>query len=63
MGEYGLGFSASEMRSPDGCRGTVHFLDIINSDMSGQPWTVTNAICIYEEDAGILWRKMDPLTR
>lgn len=58
-----MGFSASEIRAPDGCRGSVYFMDTVNNDMAGQPWTVKNAFCIYEEDAGILWRKMDPVTR
>jgi primary-amine oxidase len=63
VGEYGLGFSASELQSPDGCRGSVYFMDAVYNDMTGQPNTIKNAFCVYEEDAGILWRKMDPVTK
>jgi len=57
-----MGFSASELRSPDGCRGSVFYYDSVNNDMAGNPSILRNTICIYEEDAGILWRKMDPVT-
>jgi primary-amine oxidase len=62
MGQYFLGFSASELRSPDACRGSVYFYDSVHNDMAGNPVTLQNTICIYEEDAGILWRKKDPET-
>ncbi|OXA61946.1 copper methylamine oxidase [Folsomia candida] len=62
VGEYGLGFSASELRSPDGCRGTTYFIDLITNDMAGSGQAIKNGICVYEEDAGILWRKMHTIT-
>jgi len=63
VGEYGLGFSASELRSPEDCRGSVYSMDMVNHDMNGKPSILKNTLCIFEEDSGMLWRKMDPITQ
>jgi len=57
-----MGFVASELRSPDICRGSVYFKDFVVNDMFGNPVVRKNSVCIYEEDVGILWRKKDPDT-
>jgi len=38
------------------CLGEIRYLDAVLSDESGTPQTITNAICMHEEDYGILWK-------
>lgn len=62
-GEYGVGFNVNEIdpRS-EVCKGSVVYLNSTVNTMSGDVKKLMNTICIYEEDAGILWRKKDPIT-
>jgi Cu2+-containing amine oxidase len=39
-----------------GKQGTIHYMDGVISDINGDPLTIKNAICIHEEDAGLLWK-------
>jgi len=34
-------------------------MDATMHDVNGNPWTIPQAICIHEEDAGILWKHVD----
>jgi primary-amine oxidase len=60
-GEFGLGrwpFLNSLTLGCD-CLGVIHYLDAIGCDEAGNPFKVDNAICIHEEDYGILWKHQD----
>jgi primary-amine oxidase len=60
-GEFGLGrapFLNSLTLGCD-CLGEIRYLDSIQSDERGKPFTVEQAICIHEEDYGILWKHQD----
>jgi primary-amine oxidase len=41
------------------CLGVIHYLDVAYADEQGNPHTLANAICIHEEDYGILWKHVD----
>jgi primary-amine oxidase len=41
------------------CKGTIHYLDAHFPTRSGGLRTIKNAICIHEEDAGILFKHTD----
>jgi primary-amine oxidase len=58
-GEYNLGRLASPMRLGCDCLGEIRYLDVLLSDEQGQPVTITNGICVHEEDFGVLWRHWD----
>ena len=58
-GEYGLGVLASSLTLGCDCLGEIRYLDAVMADSDGKPWTIHNAICIHEEDAGILWKHFD----
>lgn len=62
MGHYGLGVRANTLSSPEDCRGEAVFFDAIGHFGDGTPKLVKNAICIYEEDDGVLWRKGSPFS-
>jgi primary-amine oxidase len=58
-GEWGLGRLANSLSLGCDCLGEIRYLDAVAADEQGNPTTLANAICIHEEDAGILWRHQD----
>ncbi|WP_216897519.1 primary-amine oxidase [Nocardia alni] len=61
-GEYGLGRMANSLRLGCDCLGEIVYLDAVMADDDGNPAVIENAICIHEEDAGILWKHTDWVT-
>ncbi|KAG0150116.1 hypothetical protein CROQUDRAFT_38837 [Cronartium quercuum f. sp. fusiforme G11] len=59
VGEYGLGNLANSLSLGCDCLGEIRYLDAINISNSGKANVVKNAICIHEEDAGLLWKHTD----
>ena len=62
VGEWGLGRMANSLTLGCDCLGEIHYLDAIIPDEQGNPNVTTNAICIHEEDFGILWKHADLLS-
>jgi primary-amine oxidase len=58
-GEWGLGRMVNSLALGCDCLGEIRYLDAVFADEHGQPQTKTNAICIHEEDYGILWKHWD----
>jgi primary-amine oxidase len=59
IGEYGLGKLTNSLALGCDCLGTIAYLDADLNDMSGEVFHIDKAICIHEEDAGILWKHWD----
>ncbi|KAH7102431.1 peroxisomal copper amine oxidase [Auriculariales sp. MPI-PUGE-AT-0066] len=59
VGEYGIGTQAMELSLGCDCLGTIAYMPGYYIGHSGEPVVVENAICIHEEDAGILWKHAD----
>ncbi len=59
VGEYGFGPFANSLTLGCDCLGEIRYLDAHFAGPDGQAMTTTNAICIHEEDAGILWKHYD----
>ena len=58
-GEYMFCRYTNSLRLGCDCLGEIHYLDAtINNDL-GEPVTIENAICIHEEDYGLLWKHND----
>jgi primary-amine oxidase len=55
-GEYGIGMLANALELGCDCLGEVRYLDAVVSDAAGKPVTLRNAVCMHEEDFGILWK-------
>ncbi len=55
-GEYGLGLLANALELGCDCLGNIHYFDVPAADPSGTPYVMKNAICMHEEDYGILWK-------
>ncbi len=60
-GEWGLGRMVNSLELGCDCLGAVHYLDATFATERGDPYVVPNAICIHEEDYGILWKHQDML--
>ncbi|CEJ88356.1 Putative Amine oxidase [[Torrubiella] hemipterigena] len=59
VGEYGTGLMTNSLKLGCDCKGAIHYLDAIMSTNSGQAAVLKNAICIHEEDNGILYKHTD----
>jgi primary-amine oxidase len=59
IGEWGLGFMTTSLEHGCDCLGEIRYLDAVVHDTRGKPVTIRNAICIHEEDDGILWKHVD----
>ena len=58
-GEYLVGKWANSLELGCDCLGEIAYLDATVTDDTGQPRTIANAICVHEEDFGILWKHTD----
>jgi primary-amine oxidase len=56
VGEYGIGNLANSLENGCDCLGEIRYLDAVVNDSKGGAVTVPNAICLHEEDHGILWK-------
>lgn len=59
LGEYGAGYMTNSLKLGCDCKGVIHYLDAHFPNRAGQSTTVKNAICIHEEDAGLLFKHSD----
>jgi primary-amine oxidase len=59
VGEYGMGMCANSLQLGCDCLGYIQYLDANLCDSRGREFTIPNAICIHEEDYGILWKHTD----
>ncbi len=58
-GEYSLGKEANSLTLGCDCLGEIRYFDAVLHDDDGHPHTIPNAICMHEEDAGVLWKHTD----
>src|SRR3984893_4339203 len=58
-GEYGLGMCANSLELGCDCLGLIQYFDAHLTTSRGEPLTIKNAICMHEEDFGILWKHTD----
>ncbi len=59
MGEYGLGNLTNSLELGCDCLGVIHYFDAVVTSSHGKPLVLRNAICLHEEDYGILWKHTD----
>ncbi|MBF4616004.1 primary-amine oxidase [Curtobacterium sp. VKM Ac-1376] len=59
VGEYQFGRLANSLELGCDCLGEITYVDAVVVDDHGQPKTIPNAICIHEEDYGVLWKHRD----
>ncbi len=59
IGEYGIGIMANSLERGCDCLGEIRYFDVQLANSSGEPYQVRNAICLHEEDSGLLWKHFD----
>jgi len=60
-GEFGLGNYTNSLTLGCDCLGEIVYLDVAVTDGDGAVREIPNAICLHEEDFGILWKHTDEL--
>lgn len=61
-GEYLLGRLVNSLELGCDCVGDITYLDVPIADARGDVKVLPNAICIHEEDAGVLWKHTEQFT-
>jgi len=59
VGEYGIGSLANSLTLGCDCLGVIHYFDAFLATSKGDVATIENAVCLHEEDFGILWKHVD----
>ncbi|MEO1396532.1 MAG: primary-amine oxidase [Cyanobacteria bacterium J06634_5] len=59
VGEYGIGSLANSLTLGCDCLGEIYYFDGFITNSRGDVAQIENAICLHEEDFGILWKHMD----
>jgi len=59
IGEYGIGTLANSLALGCDCLGPTRYFDTHYLDSRGKVVTLKNAVCLHEEDHGILWKHTD----
>jgi primary-amine oxidase len=62
IGEYGVGPLVNALELGCDCLGDITYMDACCVNTAGEVVTLPNAICIHEEDHGILWKHRDDTT-
>lgn len=62
IGEWGLGFMTTSLELGCDCLGEIVYVDATLHDWMGEPREIRNAICLHEEDNGVLWKHVDERT-
>lgn len=55
-GEYGVGQLYDSLSLGCDCLGAIRYFDAWRHDWHGKPVRIENAICMHEEDFGLLWK-------
>lgn len=58
-GEVGIGVLANSLELGCDCLGEIYYFDVTLNDAQGQPLLLKNAICLHEEDYGLLWKHLE----
>lgn len=59
VGEYGTGLMTNSLKLGCDCKGAIHYLDAVLATSTGEPSIIKNAVCIHEEDNGLLYKHTD----
>jgi primary-amine oxidase len=59
IGEFNIGTMSNSLKLGCDCLGLIHYFDVAYAAPDGTPVDIQNAICMHEEDVGILWKHTD----
>jgi primary-amine oxidase len=56
LGDTGAGLVANDLKLGCDCLGAIAYIDGLIADDKGRPLWKKNAVCVHEQDAGLLWK-------
>jgi primary-amine oxidase len=59
IGEFNIGTMTNSLTLGCDCLGVIHYFDGAYCAPDGEPVVIPNAICLHEEDSGMLWKHTD----
>ncbi len=59
VGEYGVGTLANSLKLGCDCLGEIYYFDAFMTNSRGEVCQIEHAVCLHEEDFGILWKHID----
>jgi primary-amine oxidase len=59
IGEHGIGLLANSLKLGCDCLGEIYYFDAVLTNSRGEVAVTENAVCMHEEDYGILWKHTD----
>jgi len=59
VGDYGLGYCTTSLSLGCDCLGHIRYFDALFSNAAGEPVSVPKAVCMHEEDTGLLYKHVD----
>ena len=59
VGEYGIGIMTNSLELGCDCLGEIRYFDVELAGGNGEPYTIRQAVCLHEEDFGLLWKHFD----
>lgn len=59
VGEHGIGMLANSLTNGCDCLGEIYYFDAALTNSRGEVAITKNAVCLHEEDYGILWKHYD----
>jgi len=59
LGEHGVGMLANSLKLGCDCLGEIYYFDAVLTNSRGEVTITENAICLHEEDYGMLWKHTD----
>jgi primary-amine oxidase len=59
LGEHGVGMLANSLTLGCDCLGEIYYFDASLTNSRGEVAIIKNAVCMHEEDYGILWKHTD----
>jgi primary-amine oxidase len=59
LGEHGIGMLCNSLKLGCDCVGEIHYFDAALTNYHGDVSIIENAVCLHEEDYGILWKHTD----
>lgn len=59
ISEFNVGRMVNSLTEGCDCLGVMHYFDAVTNDRDGNTLEIPNAICMHEEDDGLLWKHTD----
>ncbi len=56
LGDAGAGVMANNLKLGCDCLGSIHYIDAVLNNASGEPVPMPNVVCLHEQDGGIGWK-------